>query len=173
MGKRAHLQTCIWKALVLLDPPDLDPHKYGYLKHEPSKSLLPVTVPAGVALAPDEIISLIRCSCSEGTRRCITMTCSCCRTRVPCTVFCKCNADAGDDAFLFICFFQRSEWVCLLVCFLSFSLSICQLSNGLTDWRCDGHRVSKFPNSWSIRVLVVCVLICFSNGCQSVRPSAF
>ena len=54
--KRAHLQTCIWKAAVLLDPPDLDPLKYGYLKHEPSKSLLPVTVPAGVALAPDEIM---------------------------------------------------------------------------------------------------------------------
>ena len=47
----------MWKAPVLLDPPDLDPLKYGYLKHEPSKSLLPVTVPAGVALAPDEIIS--------------------------------------------------------------------------------------------------------------------
>ena len=93
--KRAHLQTCIWKAAVLLDPPDLDPLKYGYLKHEPSKSLLPVTVPAGVALAPDEIMSLIRCNCSEGTRRCSTMKCSCCRTRLPCTVFCKCNA--GED----------------------------------------------------------------------------
>ena len=55
--KRAHLQTCIWKAAVLLDSPDLDPLKYGYLKREPSKSLLPVTVPAGVALAPDEVIS--------------------------------------------------------------------------------------------------------------------
>ena len=93
--KRAHLQTCIWSAAVLLDPPDLDPLKYGYLKHEPSKSLLPVTVPAGVALAPDEIMSLIRCNCSEGTRRCSTMRCSCCRTRLPCSVFCKCNA--GDD----------------------------------------------------------------------------
>ena len=93
--KRAHLQTYIWKAAVLLDPPDLDPLKYGYLKHEPIKSLLPVTVPAGVALAPDEIMSLIRCNCSEGTRRCSTMRCSCCRTRLPCTVFCKCNA--GDD----------------------------------------------------------------------------
>ncbi|XP_044174300.1 uncharacterized protein LOC122947134 [Acropora millepora] len=93
--KRAHLQTCTWKAAVLLDPPDLDPLKYGYLKHEPSKSLLPVTVPAGVALAPDEIMSLIRCNCSEGTRRCSTMRCSCCRTRFPCTVFCKCNAGDG------------------------------------------------------------------------------
>ena len=36
--KRAHLQTCIWKATVLLDPPDLDPLNYGYLKHELSKS---------------------------------------------------------------------------------------------------------------------------------------
>ena len=28
--KRAHLQTYIWKAAVLLDPPDLDPLKYFF-----------------------------------------------------------------------------------------------------------------------------------------------
>ena len=83
--KRAHLQTCIWKAAVLLDPPDLDPLKYGCLKHEPSKSLLPVTLPAGVALDLDQIMFRIRCNCSEGTRRCRTMRCSCCRTRLLCT----------------------------------------------------------------------------------------
>ena len=41
------------------DPPDVDPVNFGYSRHEPSKSLLPVTVPADVPLAPDQIMKLI------------------------------------------------------------------------------------------------------------------
>ncbi|CAB4040931.1 Hypothetical predicted protein, partial [Paramuricea clavata] len=61
--KRAHPQTVIWKAALTLDPPTLDPVEYGYVRHEPSKSLLPTTVPDGVTLAPDDIMSLIKCNC--------------------------------------------------------------------------------------------------------------
>ena len=43
-----------------LDPPNIDPVVYGYTRHVPSKSLVPVTVPAGVPLVPDEILSLIK-----------------------------------------------------------------------------------------------------------------
>ena len=73
------------------DPPDVDPVNFGYSRHEPSKSLLPVTVPADVPLAPDEIMKLIKCSC-EGPSPCRTQRCSCSRLKLPCTLFCKCNA---------------------------------------------------------------------------------
>ena len=93
--KRAHLQTSIWKAAVSPDPPPADPLNYGYVRHEPSKSLLPITVPNGVALAPDAIMSLIKCNCQESKSRCKTSKCTCNRAKLPCTLFCKCNG--GDD----------------------------------------------------------------------------
>ena len=63
--KRSHLQTGIWKAALFLDPPALDPVEYGYVRHEPSKTLLPTTVPEGVTLAPEEIMTLIKCNCES------------------------------------------------------------------------------------------------------------
>ena len=68
--KRAHLQTSIWKAALSPDPPQIDPLNYGYIRHEPSKSLLPTTVPNGVALAPDAIMTLIRCNCCGSEVQC-------------------------------------------------------------------------------------------------------
>lgn len=88
--KRAHLQTCIWKAALALDPPAVDPTEHGYTRHEPSKSLLPTTVPDGVSLAPDEIMALIKCNCDD-TAPCRNMRCGCSRSKLPCTLFCKCN----------------------------------------------------------------------------------
>ena len=92
--KRSHLQTGTWKAALSLDPPALDPVEYGYVRHEPSKTLLPTTVPDGVTLAPDEIMTLIECNC-EGASACRNMRCSCSRSKLPCTLFCKCKA--GDE----------------------------------------------------------------------------
>lgn len=89
--KSAHLQTSVWKAAVCSDPPAADPVNFGCTKHEPSKSLLPVTVPASVPLAPEEIMQLIKCGC-EGSSPCRTLRCSCSRLKLPCTLFCKCNA---------------------------------------------------------------------------------
>ena len=67
--KRSHLQTDTWKAVLSLDPPALDPVEYGYVRQKPSKTLLPTTVPDGVTLAPDEIMTLIKCNC-EGASAC-------------------------------------------------------------------------------------------------------
>ena len=61
--KRSHLQTGTWKAALSLDPPALDPVEYGYVRHKASKTLLPKTVPDGVTLSPDEIMTLIKCNC--------------------------------------------------------------------------------------------------------------
>ena len=92
--KRSHLQTGTWKAALSLHPPALHPMEYGYVRHEPSKTLLPTTVPDGVTLAPDEIMALIKCNC-EGASACRNMRCSCSRSKLPCTLFCKCNG--GDE----------------------------------------------------------------------------
>ena len=87
--KRAHLQTCIWKAATSFDQPPIDPREYGYVRDESSKTLLPTTVADGVTLAPEDIMTLIKCNC-EGANPCRTMRCSC--SCSPCTLFCKCNA---------------------------------------------------------------------------------
>ena len=94
--KRSHLQTVTWKAALSLGPPALDPIEYGYVRYEPSKTLLPTTVPDDVTLAPDEIVSLMKCNC-EGASACRNTRCSCSRSKLPCTLFCKCNA--GDECF--------------------------------------------------------------------------
>ena len=91
--KRAHLQTCIWKAATSLDPPALNPQEYGYVKDESMKILLPTTVPVGVPLAPDNVLKLIKCNCA-GDKRCRTTKCSCNRSNLPCTVFCSCNGES-------------------------------------------------------------------------------
>ena len=88
--KRAHLQTCIWKAAQTFDPPTVDPTIYGYSRHDPSRSLLPTTVPESVSLAPAEIMDLIKCKCDDATP-CRTMRCRCSCNKLPCTLFCKCN----------------------------------------------------------------------------------
>ena len=90
---RSHLQMGTWKAALSLDSPARDPVEYGYVRHEPSKTLLPTTVPDAVTLAPDEIMTLIKCNC-EGTSACRNMRCSCSRSKLPCALFCKCNG--GD-----------------------------------------------------------------------------
>lgn len=86
--KRAHLETCIWKCAVLQDPAEMDPLQFGYIKHKPSRSVIPTTVPEGVPLAPDIIMTLIKCGC-EGSPPCKNLNCSCIRHKLPCTVFCK------------------------------------------------------------------------------------
>ena len=88
--KRAHLQTCIWKNALQLDPPDLEPTSYGWIKESRTKSLLPTTVPTNVQLAPNHILKLIRCTCSS-EQPCKSSRCACNKSRLPCTMFCACQ----------------------------------------------------------------------------------
>ena len=86
--KQAHLQTIIWKN-ALGTPPATDPEQFGYYKDSVSKVLLPIDVPRNVALAPSEVLKLIKCSCdSETLYR--TKRCGCVNTGLSCTVFCVC-----------------------------------------------------------------------------------
>ena len=87
--KRAHIQVCIWKHALNADPPNLDPTLYQCQKDETSKSLIPVTTPAGSKPAPLEILELIRCDCVSG-EPCKTGRCGCLAAQLSCTVLCAC-----------------------------------------------------------------------------------
>lgn len=85
---RAHLQTIIWKN-ALGTPPAVDAEQYGYYKNSVSEVLMLIGVPDNVALAPIEVLKLIKCSCDSETP-CRTKRCGCVRTGLSCTVFCFC-----------------------------------------------------------------------------------
>ena len=44
------------------DPPALDPLEHGWKACEEEKTLMPAMVPAGVKIAPPEILKMIKCS---------------------------------------------------------------------------------------------------------------
>ena len=94
--KRAHMQTSIWKAALMPNPPDLEVEQYGWIKDKTMKTLMPVTVPQEVPLAPDYILQLIRCSCSSETP-CGSVRCSCKKAGLPCTAFCKCGSNCRNE----------------------------------------------------------------------------
>ena len=64
MWRWAHYQVCIWNSALEKDPSDLLPTDFGREKDEATKSLLPVTVAEGVALAPPDVLKLRRCGCA-------------------------------------------------------------------------------------------------------------
>ena len=88
--KRAHHQACVWRHAIDLDPPDMPPTDFGWLREETTQSLTPVTVPKGIALAPEEILKLIKCQC-DSEEPCGTLRCGCNKARLGCTVFCTCQ----------------------------------------------------------------------------------
>lgn len=49
-----------------------------------------MTVPAGVALAPEELLKLIKCNC-KSELPCSNNRCGCRKTGIGCTVFCVCQ----------------------------------------------------------------------------------
>ena len=61
---RAHFQVAVWKSAPEPDPPSLDPKEYGWVHDEATKTLTPRTLPSDVALAPSEVLELLRCGCS-------------------------------------------------------------------------------------------------------------
>ena len=100
---RAYLQVAIWLHALDMHPPTLEPTDYGWTKEGNSNILTPTTVSSGVAMVPDELLKLIRCSC-RSELPCNTNKCTCKRSSMPCTVFCGCrgklnccNAEVDDD----------------------------------------------------------------------------
>ena len=62
---RAHLQVTVWRNALQPDPPAIDPTAFGWSLEEASKTLIPTTLPSDTPLAPDDLLKLVRCSCSS------------------------------------------------------------------------------------------------------------
>ena len=63
---RAHVQIAVWKSAACPDPPAFEATEYGWSRDESTKTLRPITIPSNVALAPPEVLELLRCGCSTG-----------------------------------------------------------------------------------------------------------
>ena len=90
---RAQLQVAIWLHALDPHPPDLDVTLHGWSQREGTDSLYPVTVPDGIALIPEELVHLIKCSC-QAERPCRTQRCSCRNASLQCSSFCACKGEA-------------------------------------------------------------------------------
>ena len=86
----AHFQVFIWKAALEKYPPELAPTKFGWEKDEASRLLLPITISEGVALAPMDVLKVIRCGCATDLP-CATARCMCGTAQMSCTIFCGCH----------------------------------------------------------------------------------
>ena len=73
---RAYVQVAIWLHALDMHPPTLEPTDYGWTKEGNSNILTPTTVSSGVAMVPDELLKLNRCSC-RSELPCNTNKCSC------------------------------------------------------------------------------------------------
>ena len=89
-----NVQTAIWKSAVKLEPPTLDPTKYGWARDEASRSLTPVMLPPNVALTLSEVLEMIRCGCSWD-KPCYTAQCRRTVAKLPCLVLCACWGETG------------------------------------------------------------------------------
>ena len=86
-----HFQVSVWKVALEKDPLELAPTNFGWEKDEASRSVLPVTISEGLALAPmDVILKVIRCGCATD-QPCATARCMCVTAQMSCTVFCGCH----------------------------------------------------------------------------------
>ena len=91
---RAHLQLSHWYAALKTDPPHLDPLKFGFEADETNKVLNTVPLPAGVELAPDFVLKLIKYG-YESSKPCKGGNCGCYNGQTPCTMFYACSG--GED----------------------------------------------------------------------------
>ena len=98
---RAHLQLAVWRNALQPDPPAIDPTAFGWSLEEGSKTLIPTTLPSDTPLAPDDLLKLLRCSCSSKTP-CKTDRCGCSSASLACSVFCACQGGQG-------CFNERTR----------------------------------------------------------------
>ena len=90
--RRAHLQAAIWRSALSSHPPSVEVTQYGWSKYETSKTLIPVTTPSDVALAPPYISEMIRCG-HASDEHCRGAQCGCEAGHLPCTFFCSCRAE--------------------------------------------------------------------------------
>lgn len=96
--KRAHLQAAVWLSADSGDPPVIDPTELGWTRDEPSRCLVPVSLPPNRPTAPDELLKMICCSCASDPL-CSTLHCGCASNHLPCTIFCSCKVVECNSQF--------------------------------------------------------------------------
>jgi len=94
--RRAHYQACTWRAALESDPPKINPTDYGWKADHSTKTLLPVALPAQVLPAPAAVLSLLCCTCSSA-EPCANRRCSCHRSGMACSIFCKCCITSTEN----------------------------------------------------------------------------
>ena len=85
---RAHLQTMIWKSSLESNAPLMEPADFGWIKDHKRKILIPAMLPQNIKAAPDNVLKRIRCTCE--TSQCKNLSCSCDKSKISCSEFCKC-----------------------------------------------------------------------------------
>ena len=86
--KRVHIQAAIWRTLFQTYPPVINPLDFGWVKELISPWLVPSTVVLGVKLIVDEVLEIIRCSCScQQTYK--SQRCTCIKSCLSCSTFCE------------------------------------------------------------------------------------
>ena len=85
--KRAHLQCLIWLSAEAKDPPSVNPCELGWRLEE--GKLLPRMVGENVKAVPEQLMKLIKCSCSSSLP-CSSSRCSCYTAKLSCSSFCSC-----------------------------------------------------------------------------------
>jgi len=88
--KRAHHQVCIWINALESEPPALAAAEYEWKVNNSNKSLLPIAMPADAMPAPAPVLSLLCCVYSAD-EACSSRRCSCHRSGMACSIFCKCS----------------------------------------------------------------------------------
>ena len=82
----------------------MNPDDYGWSGDEQVKTLTPITVSAEVALAPAEVLEVVRCNCST-VHPCSSTRCGCVKARLSCTPFCLCKGEL-------LCFNEHTKPSC-------------------------------------------------------------
>ena len=98
---RAHLQVAVGRNALQPDPPAIDPAAFVWSLVEGSKTLIPTAFPGDTPLAPDDLLKLVRCSCSSEIT-CKTQRCGCSSASLACSVFSACQGGQG-------CFNERTR----------------------------------------------------------------
>lgn len=100
---RAHHAVILGKAADKQSPPWLDLTQFGW----EIKDGIPIPAIAKGPAGPQELIKAIACNCTAAGKACSTLSCSCHKEGLSCTVYCKCEsginccnpskADDNDD----------------------------------------------------------------------------
>ena len=84
---RAHYTAILWNESVSGCMPNIDPCQFGW--ETVNKSLMPIKLPNGVEVAPQEVLEMTRCKCLASG--CRTKRCSCQQAGLFCSELCGCK----------------------------------------------------------------------------------